>query len=134
MTIYKSKIDYWLVVLIYILILVAAVPTLIYAFSWTALLLNTLLLILVTALVFGTKYIIDKETLYIKCSILLIAKCSIQKIATIRNTNTNISAPAVSLDRIALKLSNRETYIISPQKKQEFITHLLSINSNIIIR
>ncbi len=130
---YKSKIDIWLVVLFYVMMLLPTILTLIDMFSWTMMALEGLLLVLVSILLFNTKYIIDGEYLYIKCGFLPKEKCFISQIVKIKNTHNIISAPAISLDRIEIRLNNRQQLIISPLDKEEFINHLRAINPNIIV-
>ena len=133
MKIYKSKIDVWLVVLFFMMMLLPTIFTLIDVFSWTMVVLEGLLLLLVSILLFNTKYIIEGEYLYVKCGFLPKEKCSISQIVKIKNTRSIISAPAISLDRIEIKLNNRQQLIISPLDKEEFINHLRAINPNIIV-
>lgn len=71
--------------------------------------------------------------MYIKCGFLPKEKCFISQIVKIKNTHNIISAPAISLDRIEIRLNNRQQLIISPLDKEEFINHLRAINPNIIV-
>lgn len=130
---YKSKIDIWLVVLFYVMMLLPTLVTLIDMFSWIMVALDVLLLGFVSITLFNTKYIIDGELLYIKCGFLPKEKCFISQIVKIKNTHNIISAPAISLDRIEIRLNNRQQLIISPLDKEEFINHLRAINPNIIV-
>ena len=130
---YKSKIDVWFVVLFFMMMLLPTIFTLIDMFSWTMVVLEGLLLLLVSIRLFNTKYIIEGEYLYVKCGFLPKEKCSISQIVKIKNTRSIISAPAISLDRIEIKLNNRQRLIISPLDKKEFINHLCLINPNIIV-
>ena len=134
MEIYKSKIDYWLVGAMYLITLVPTIPAVIYAFSWTMIFLVALLLAFASTLIFNTKYIIENETLLIKCGILPTEKYRIQQIQIIRDTHTIMAAPAISLDRIEVRLTDRNAFVISPQDKHKFIAHLCVINPNIIVK
>ena len=131
---YKSKIDYLLVVTIYVIILGATVPTLIYAFSWIAIFMVVILLAFVSSLIFNTKYIVENDILSIKCGVLPVEKYNIQDICTIQNTNTIISSPAISLDRIEIRLTKRRSVVISPQDKNGFIETMCKINPSIIVK
>ena len=130
---YKSKIDIWLVVLFYVMMLLPTLVALIDMFSWIMVALDVLLLGFVSITLFNTKYIIDGELLYIKCGFLPKEKCFISQIVKIKNTHNIISAPAISLDRIEIRLNNRQRLIISPLDKEKFINHLRAINPNIIV-
>ena len=129
---YKSKIDIWLVVLFYVMMLLPTIVALIDLFSWTMATLEVLLLVLVLMLLFNTKYIIDGELLYVKCGFLPKEKHQILQMIKIKNTHSIISAPAISLDRIEIRLNNRQRLIISPLDKEKFINHLRAINPIII--
>ena len=87
---YKSKIDVWLVVLFYVMMLLPTILTLIDVFSWTMMALEGLLLVLVSILLFNTRYIIDGEYLYVKCGFLPKEKCFISQIVKIKNTHNII--------------------------------------------
>lgn len=130
---YKSKIDVWLVVLFYVMMLLPTLVALIDMFSWIMVALDVLLLGFVSMTLFNTKYIIDGELLYIKCGFLPKEKCFIPQIVKIKNTHNIISAPAISLDRIEIRLNNRQRLIISPLDKEKLINHLRAINPNIIV-
>ena len=133
MEVYKSKIDYRLVGAMYLITLVPTVPALFLAFSWTMVVLVLIMLAFASILIFNTKYIVAQETLSIKCGFLPVEKYDIRQIASIRSTNTIISAPAASLDRIEIRLTTGKSVVISPADKQKFIEHLLKINPNIAV-
>lgn len=134
MEIFKSKIDYWLVGTMYLMVLIPTIPALILAFSWILVFLVVILLAFASLLGFNTKYIIDNDTLIIRCGILPIEKYSIQQIHSIQNTNSIISAPATSLDRIEIRLANRQAVVISPQDKQGFIECVCKVNPAIVVK
>lgn len=134
MEIYKSKIDYWLVGTMYLITLIPTIPALIYAFSWTLVFLVVILLVFASSLIFNTKYIIENETLSIKCGILPIEKYSIQQIQSIQNTNTIMAAPAISLDRIEIRFTNRKAVVISPLDKHRFIEYVCKVNPTIVVK
>ncbi|MDD5871279.1 MAG: PH domain-containing protein [Bacteroidales bacterium] len=133
MEVYKSKIDYRLVGAMYLITLVPTVPALFLAFSWTMVVLVLIMLAFASILIFNTKYIVAQETLSIKCGFLPVEKYDIRQIASIRSTNTIISAPAASLDRIEIRLTTGKSVVISPADKQKFIEHLRKINPNIAV-
>lgn len=133
MEVYKSKIDYRLVGTIYLITLVPTVPALFFAFSWTMVVLVLIMLAFATLLIFNTKYIVAQDTLSIKCGFLPVETYDIRQIASIRNTNTIISAPAASLDRIEIRLTTGKSVVISPADKLKFIEHLRKINPDIVV-
>ena len=52
------------------------------------------------------------------------------EIKSIKKTNTWLSSPAASMDRIAIKIKF-SPLVISPQNRMEFINDLLSLNPEI---
>lgn len=133
MVTYRSKIDLWLVMLIYGLISLSVIPAFIYAFSWTLFVIVVFFLALVTILVFDTKYIIDNNILYVKCGFLPKEKYDILQISKIKKTNTIISSPAVSLDRLEIRFIKRKTLVISPKDKISFVEKLRAVNPDILV-
>lgn len=81
---------------------------------------------------FKTTYRInDKNELLINCGFFYNSMVEISKIKSINRTRNPISAPAASMDRIALKYGKWDTVIISPKDKTGFVQELLKINPNI---
>lgn len=130
MKIYKSKIDYRFLGTMYLITLVITVPALFLAFflDYGCFGLDYV----------GICYLYDfqykihscvQETLSIKCGFLPVEKYDIRLIVSIRSTNTIISAPAASLDRIEIRLTTGK----SVADKQKFIEHLRKINPDIAV-
>ena len=118
----------------YLMTLIPTIPALIFAFSWVLIALVVIILAFATSLIFNTKYIIENETLSIKCGFLPIEKYNIQHIRSIQTTNTIITAPATSLDRIEIKFADRKTVVISPLDKHGFIECVCRINPAIVVK
>ena len=112
MQIFKSKIDYWLVGTMYLMTLIPTIPALIFAFSWVLIALVVIILAFATSLIFKTKYMIENETLSIKCGILPIEKYNIQQIRSIKTTNTILAAPAASLHRVEIRFADSKAVVI----------------------
>ncbi len=93
------------------------------------------LLIIVNAFVLHlflkTDYTIENEELKIRSGFFKEKPIAISEIKAIRKTNSIISAPAASFDRIEVKYKVFNTIIISPKDKKDFIQHLKKINPNI---
>lgn len=131
--IYKSKVDTWLVCFIVGVLLVSASPILLFEFSWKAAIVMTTTLLLLIRLLFGISYIVTENTLTVSYCGIIRQNFNIGDIEKIAPTNSILSAPASSLDRIAIYFKNkRMPLIISPKQKKEFIDTLLSINGRII--
>lgn len=134
MQIFKSKIDYWLVGTMYLMTLIPTIPALLFAFSWILIALVVIMLAFATSLIFNTKYIIENETLSIKCGILPIEKYNIEHIRSIKTTNTILAAPAASLDRVEIRFADSKAVVISPRDKHGFIECVCRINPAIVVK
>ncbi|WP_291865079.1 PH domain-containing protein [Maribacter sp.] len=78
-----------------------------------------------------TEYKIENNTLKIKCGIIFNKTIDISKIKKISHTNSLISSPAPSFDRIELKYGKFDEMIISPKDKLNFANDLTQINTGI---
>ncbi|MDX2196124.1 MAG: PH domain-containing protein [Cytophagales bacterium] len=127
---FKSKVDVWIVLLMNLSLFLPCIM-LINDKSWVG-----FAIVAVTALssfyiLFSFRYYISDTHLVIKISFFTIANIEIHKIKTIEETNTIISAPAASLDRLYIYYNKYDFAIISPADKADFINTLLSINPDI---
>lgn len=124
MTVYHSKIDWWLATLTLGSIGVPLV--------WGALELQQpghvgLILILVAAicasplaLVFPCRYTLADEHLEIKAGILVNEKVMYSDIESAEKSSDPTSAPALSLKRVAIR-TPRKVFLVSPKDRDEFI-------------
>ncbi len=131
--IYKSKVSWWIACLVCLIVLLSVLPVIYFAFSWVAVLVFFLLFTFIFYCMFSIRYVIEGNTLRIKCGFFLNEKIDIMKISKITDTDSILSAPAASLDRIAIYLRRQYSpVIISPKNKNEFIEELQSINPDIV--
>lgn len=77
------------------------------------------------------KYEIERETLTVKNAFFLKTKIPISEIKSVVETNNPLSSPAASLDRLYINYGKADSVIISPVKRDEFITELKHINPEI---
>lgn len=128
---YRSKIDLWLVAFIAIVI----IWPLFFNFSWDITFLIEMLVLLVCIYAISSiKYTIDDHTLTVKCGFFSTSTYEIMEITKIKKTHNPLSAPAASIDRIAIYLKKRRVpLILSPRNKEEFINELVKRNANIVI-
>ncbi|MDI9256622.1 PH domain-containing protein [Flavobacterium sedimenticola] len=127
MTVYKSKIDWWLIIVIGVLFcypIVEGIITKDYFLSLVFFGLISLIFLMFKSI----KYKIDGQFL-----IIWWIKIDILKIKKIYSTNNPLSSPALSLDRIAVTYNKFDEVLISPKKRAEFIAELLKINPNIVV-
>ena len=87
---------------------------------------------LVYILLLPTYYIIDDNSLTIKCGFSK-EKIDISMIKKIKETNSWLTSPALSLDRIEIFYKRYNRIMISPKNKHDFIQDLIDINPNIEI-
>ncbi|MDN3676362.1 PH domain-containing protein [Flavobacterium paronense] len=129
MKIYKSKIDWWLgLVLVYpIFRSIASIME----GEWIGYLGIVLCLLFIVFISKSTRYIIADNQLIVKCLFIVNDTIEISKIRKIEKTNSVLSSPALSLDRIAIKFNKYDEVYISPKDRQAFIDDLLKINPEI---
>ncbi len=134
--IYKSKISYGLLLVIFLVFYGPLVPDLINKELNSKMLMTIGLLTLFFALIlhmfFKTRYIIDDNKLKIKCGLIPYKPIDIATIKEIARTKSIISSPAPSFDRIVIKYGKYDEIIISPKDKQNFVKDLLRINPKIV--
>ena len=126
MTVYRSKVDVWLVALSVGIMAAACVPGLFFG-ALTACLLS---LALVVSVMFSIRYEISGDKLRVVCCWIFIETFDIHKITSVKPTRTIISSPAASLDRIEVR-AGRRSVVISPRSKHQFVKQLLDINPSI---
>ena len=129
MKIYKSKVDWWLgLVLVYPIF--RSVASIIEG-DWIGYIGIALCLLFIVFISKSTRYIISENHLIVKCMFIVNDKIEISKIRKIEKTNSILSSPALSLDRISIKFNKYDEVYISPKERQSFIDELLKINPEI---
>ena len=132
MKIYKSKIDWWLgLVLVYPIF--RSVVSII-AGEWIGYLGILLCFLFIVFISKSTRYIIAENQLIVKCMFIVNDIIEISKIRKIEKTNSILSSPALSLDRIAIKFNKYDEVYISPKDRQDFLNDLLQINPTIEVK
>ena len=128
MKVYKSKIDWWLIIIIFI---VFCYPMIEGILSKDYLMFGVSfgVLSLVFLMFKSIKYKINEETLQIWWT-----KIDIKSIKKIYSTNNPLSSPALSLDRIAVVYNKFDEILISPKNREAFVQELLKINPNIEVQ
>ena len=132
MKIYKSKIDWWLgLVLVYPIF--RSIVSIIEG-EWVGYFGIVLCFLFIFFISKSTRYIIAENQLIVKCMFIVNDRIEISKIRKIEKTNSVLSSPALSLDRIAIKFNKFDEVYISPKEKQNFLNDLLQINPNIEVK
>jgi hypothetical protein len=127
MSVYKSKIDWWLIIIIGVLFCYPIVDGIITKDYMMSIVFFGLLS-LIFLMFWSIQYKIEGHQLKIWTT-----KIDIHSIKKIYHTNNPLSSPALSLDRIAVVYNKYDEVLISPRDKSAFIAELLSINPNIVV-
>lgn len=128
MKVYKSKVDWW-IVLIFVGIFGYPIWD---GFRTKEYVLSFVFIILLVVFFFLARTVQYK----IEGSLLVVWRTEVE-IASIRKiyaTKIPLSAPALSLDRIAIVYNTYDELFISPKEKEDFIKELLLINPNIEVQ
>ncbi|MBQ0115513.1 MAG: PH domain-containing protein [Bacteroidales bacterium] len=127
-TVYRTKVDLWLIILMVALVVFMVVMMFALPFEWSEVV-GLLLLLFMFVQVFVTSYTIEGDTLTVSFGKVYINRYDIGNLMFIRQSRTLISAPAASIDRLELYFSGtRRPVIVSPKQQREFVVHLLKIN------
>lgn len=128
MKIYRSKVDWWFVILILSVFgfpIVQGIQTKEYMLSVVFIMLLSLFYILAITL----KYKIEGEYLSIWRT-----KIDIKTIRKVYATRNPLSSPALSINRIAIVYNKFDEVLISPKDRADFIEELLKVNPNIEVK
>lgn len=96
------------------------------------LLILTLFFIFTLSFILGIVYSIENDKLIIKVGLFKYKPIDILEIKEVSKTNSIISAPAASFDRIEIKYGQYDEVVISPNDQQGFVNELKRINPKII--
>jgi hypothetical protein len=126
--VYKSKIDWWLVILILAIFIYPIIEGILSKEHLLSLIFGVILIVLFF-LSKTIQYKIEGETLVIWKT-----KIDIKTIRKIYKTRNPLSSPAMSINRIAIVYNKFDEVLISPKEREEFIDELLKINPNIEVK
>ena len=131
MKVYKSKIDWWFgLVLVYPIFV--SIKSMLEG-EWIGLLGLGVVVGLILVFSKTTRYIINENQLIVKSTWIVNERIDISKIAKIEKSNSVLSSPALSLDRLRIRYNKYDEILISPKAKKEFTDELLKINPAIEI-
>lgn len=132
-TTYKSKIDIGLTFPIFMVLFGVGV-LMVFMRAWAGFAIILLLLTFIIHMLLTTQYKIIGKTLRIKSGIFVNKSVSIDTIRKIIETNSMISSPANSPDRLELRYNKFERIIISLKDKDGFIKKLSELNPSIEVQ
>jgi len=131
MKVFKSKIDWWFgLILVYPIFM--SIKNILEG-EWIGLIGLAVVVGLILVFSKTTRYIIKENQLIIKSTWIVNEKIDISKITKIEKSNSVLSSPALSLDRIRIRYNKFDEVLISPKGKKEFIDELLKFNPTIEI-
>ena len=134
-TVYPTKVSVTLVLIISLIMGCILVP---YAIKsmWIPFTIILILHFLLLFMLANIKYVITESQLIIDQSLGKWGKevIDISTIKSIEPTHTILSAPASSLDRLRISYNKYDEVVISPRRKEEFISQLQSINPQIVFK
>lgn len=128
MKIYRSKIDWWLMVIVFVPFVFIIVKATIDR-EIEMVLTGFVLIGLVLLLLWTIKYKIEGVVLTV-----WFIKIEIKNIKKIYKTRNPLSSPALSIDRIAIVYNKYDEVLISPKDKEQFVEDLLKINPTIEVK
>ncbi len=127
--IFKSKVDWWLL-LILILACLLVTSVIFWEFNWVSFILALTVDFFILDILFNTYYTVSGSELIVKSGIFIKFSIDIKSIRSIVRTNSILSAPALSIDRICIKYNRYDEIIISPKDLEGFINRLKNVNKN----
>ena len=125
---YKSKVDWWLVL---ILLAIFAFP-IVQGIQTKEYLLSAIFVGLILLFwIFGStlKYKIQDEYLWVWTT-----KIDIKTIRKVYATRNPLSSPALSINRLAIVYNKYDEILISPEDREDFISELLKVNPSIEVK
>ena len=131
--VYKSKIGLEIIIPI-LIILAFGFKNIINEPKVAPIILLILVLAFITFLLTSIKYTIENQNLNIKAGFLINQNINIMNIESIKKSKNILSSPAASLDRIEIIENNKNSILISPKNKIEFIEELKKINPQIYVK
>lgn len=129
---YKSKIGSGIVLFI-VTVLGAVGVIMIVNQLWIGLAIILAVALFVSYVFTSISYTIDGNRLIVRNGFMYHSTIPIDKIKKIVETNDPFSAPAGSLDRIAIYYNTRDSVLVSPKDKMGFIHQLKEINVSIVV-
>lgn len=130
---YPSKISYGLLAFIAVVMIGSTLP-LIFPPKWIVLIINLLVLLFIVHIFSTTYYLVDGRFLIVRSGFIVNKKIDINSVKSIKETNSMISAPALSFDRLEVNWGKFSGIVISPRDKHGFVAEMIRINPQIEVR
>ena len=131
--VYKSKIGFEIIIPI-LIILAFGFKNIINEPRVAPIILLIFVLAFITYMLTSIKYTVENQNLNIKAGFLINQNINIMNIESIKKSKNILSSPVASLDRIEIIENNKNSILISPKNKIEFIEELKKINPQIDVK
>jgi len=129
---YKSTISP-IIITIAALALGGIIITMIIIKDWIGFAVVAIPAVFVVHLLLTTYYTINGKQLHVRCGFLINTKIDINTITKIVPTNSILSSPALSFNRIEIFYNRFDSIVISPGDNAAFIADLKEINNLIVV-
>lgn len=132
-TVYRSSISKGLIVFL-IVVVTAVLVTMLVLKAWIGAIIDIGVIAFIAHLMATTYYIISGNILKVRSGIAINVTIDISTITRIEPTDTMLSAPALSFDRLEVFYNRYDSVVISPKDKVGFIAKLQEINPGIVVK
>lgn len=131
---FKSKIGLELVIPLIVLFGTVLFLTVSGKPSWPGVAILLPVILFVAHMFMTTYYVINGDSLTIKCGFLYNKTIDITTIKKISETNNPLSSPATSIDRLEISYGKFDSVMISPKQKKEFIDNITFLNPGVEVK
>ncbi len=132
--VFKSGISVWLLSILLIVFSAITLLLILEHAPWYALLIIFLVVVFILQLFINTYYVIDGTLLKIRSGFLYSIDININTIKKMEESNSPLSSPAASFDRLEIIYNKFDSVLISPKEKKAFIDEMLRINPSIEVK
>jgi len=124
---FKTKIGWWFHLTMIVIVAIGCVMPLALGIQYDTMstiivgvIMSAITLVFIFPMYLNTYYVLENETLHIRCGFIVNMRIPYKDITMIYETKDPSASIGLSLDRISVNYSKGEV-LISPQNKQEFI-------------
>lgn len=131
---YKSKMSKGLIISLVLLFLYVVYQVITEPVGFWIILICLIFVVVFFYNILSLRYTIENKKLIVTTKIFYHKSIDIKSIRKIEETNTIISAPANSFDRLEIIYNKFDNLVVSPENKQRFIEDLLAIHPEIEVK
>jgi len=131
-TVYRSGISKGIIIMLTIVVAIPLIVTIAFK-AWVGIIVLAFVTAFIGHLFAMTDYTVSGNTLKVRSGIIINITIDIATITKIEPTNSILSSPALSFDRLEVFYNKYDSVIISPKDKAGFIAKLKEINPQIVV-